>query len=98
MNINSNERMHQISIMNSKNIYKLENCSKDWTKGFRLKVNNKTIEKSLESRIELTKLNYIDLTEIIKTKRKNINVQNYIETHKICGSVQRKCQKWENSL
>lgn len=63
VNCNSKKNLHQIKVQLKEGTeYQLINKSKDWTKNFYLLKNNKNIsKKSSETRIKLTKLNFLDV-------------------------------------
>ena len=56
------------------NKYKIQNLSKDWTKNFKLIINDKIIQKSNESRVDLTKKN---IEVLIKTNVSNTKYKSF---------------------
>ena len=74
IDINNKESIHSIEAFENDNKYKIQNLSKDWTKNFKLIINDKIIQKSNESRVDLTKKN---IEVLIKTNVSNTKYKSF---------------------
>ncbi len=85
--INCNERIHCLSLKNKHNEYKLLNTSEKWTENFKIFKNNLLLEKSFESRIDLTTKEYKKLIKKILKKSDNKEIKKYQLAHHICNKL-----------
>jgi hypothetical protein len=87
--INSVKTIHCFTLENKRNVYKLINSSKDWTRNFKIFKNNLLMEKNDENRIDLTVKEYKKLKNKILNQSCNKELKKYELAHNICEKLNK---------